>query len=709
MDTDGLGTGVTATTQIARGSTFTVTTTAGVSRIYTVADTIQNAGGGDVQFVFTPALEEVVQDGDSITFNVGSTHVITADFDDGGDDIYDGLAAPSLDAIVITPALGSDYRAGSTVSVMNAINNSDGEYFDAFGNNGGAAVAAGTEIEVALGGASNELTVTINSDTNNTNIDFSGYFNDLSHNSATSEDATATSPDLYTDYQMLQDPKFNSWMRVEQYDNYDNGMGPLLVADDQLGPKVLVNDSLDVEGNATIGMENDASRTFLYPVNDITITAAHVNVNLGDDDIIFTAAGGETTVAEYMSSTTGNSDQTNATALQNAVDDDYPLFLFWGINNTGNVASVNNFVTANDVDATSTDTPADNQNLVGGASAVTDSAGLFKLAIKLSSTPTTNVTTTTGAITAPAGVGTGITTRAFIYAPGNTNDDIGTLAGGGPTDIVYLTDTLTYNNAGVAVASGTDSQVNVIDDYLLIAMPDYATPAELTKEDKLVIDDVLIADSAGNNKVYTIVINIPQFTASNSSTAMSEAVTNSSAGLFSYQVYRKVNLADETAAAGNALLSNVDFSNLTSGTNQINTVSRSVSVPYREHLDEGTAGNISASWSRGVDYAGATTTTDTANFTPVTADVPNTAPTAGNDATVDVTLTYNSETNAYIGHDAQLAVKATDFDGNPSNVTLTFKLGHGLSIDFDRDDFVVQEADGPVILNTIDSSDNAVD
>jgi hypothetical protein len=566
---------------------------------------------------------------------------------------------------------------------MNAINASGGDYYDPFGNNGGLAVTADTEIEVALGGTSNELTVTINNDTNNVAIDFSGYFNDLSHNSAASDNATATSPDLYTDYQMLQDPKFNSWMRVEQYDNYDNGMGPLLVADDQLGPKVRTT---SIDTNVGAGIGSDPARTFLYPVSDISITAAHVNANITDDDVIFTPAGGDTTVEDYVSSTNGNTDLVDSAAVtQNAVDDDYPLFIFWGINNSTVAGAVNAYYNAVGGD------PA----MDAAMSADADAAGLFKLAIKLSGTPTaTNA-------------------RSFIYTPGNADD---TVAGGAAAtdDLFTVTDELNYA-AWTAGGGLDDGEIDVVDDYLLIGMPDYSNAAGLTKEDKLVIDDVTVG-----GKLYTIIINIPQFSEGNRTNAMSEAVANTANGTFSYQVYRKVSLLNTGAIAAsntNVSFADGDITTITSGnapldsaSNLANTTSFTVSVPFREHLDESTG--LSASWSRGTIYAGSTTTTGTVDFTSVTADVTNTAPTANQDNNVDVTLTYNSETAGYIGHGAALTVNTTDFDGNPANVTLTFNLGHGQQLDFNRNNAVgAADVDNEfgIILNTITTTAGSVD
>jgi len=241
-------------------------------------------------------------------------------------------------------------------------------------------------------------------------IDMGGFFSDLSHNDAQSVlgknevDANgnavtpAVVPDLLVHYEDVQDANYNSWAKVENYDQYDDSGSPQLVGVDSLGPKLQ---------QSTQSMS--PTNTFLYDVttaSGITLVAAHANGDVTDADSIYT-----------YDSTAGAAPGANS-------EDDYPLFHLWGYNSTTSASHVAasravlklNGVTdidasvaqayiyspantAHDIDETMTE--AEVENYITASAIVDDSAGAAQVEQGLVDEED-DATISTSGVTAPA-------------------------------------------------------------------------------------------------------------------------------------------------------------------------------------------------------------------------------------------------------------------------------------------------------------------
>jgi len=422
-------------------------------------------GTGEGYFVITPPLRTALGDNDAVRVIASSTHVTTADSATGG-------PAPVLNALPIYPDTQSTYLGAAAgdaavVTILNpVVENSDSAYTDVFGLttgdfNGGISVNAaitvsGSTMTIAVsdttaaglagfntfrpGGATSAGFALAAAEA----IDMGGFFDDLSHNDAQSVlgrnevDANgnavvpAVEPDLRVDYQDVQDTNFNSWAKVENYDQYDNSGSPELVGTDELTCK-LQQDATPRDGNTT--------NTFLYDVTSsagITLVAAHGNaqtgVGAGDDaDSIYTY------------------DSTPAFPGANN-EDDYPLFLFWGHNTSTSVTNAITPVRAN---------------------------------LKLGGVTNIDTTNAQAYIYAPANAEidenllvTEANIESYIFALDNIFDSAG-VALGQPGDAAG-DDDATVTSSGAAAPT------------LSVGIPDYNGDAWDSTTDKLVIEDVLL-------------------------------------------------------------------------------------------------------------------------------------------------------------------------------------------------------------------------
>jgi len=309
---------------------------------------INNGGLVQGTFVITPPLREDILTTTQVTLIKSSTHTTTA---------LETYAGTGYDALDIYPDISQDYAAGATVTLVNTVIDPIAQataYTDVFGLSTGdfdtntvsaAITVTGSIMSVAVSDTTPAGTA-FNSDRANAgrtgnagegsfnvvaseSIDMGGFLSDLSHDDAQSvlgrnavdangnaiTPVTATElPDLRVDYEDVQDANFNSWAKVENYDQYDNSGTPELVGVDALVPKLQQDDS-------SLGSDN----TFLYDVttaSGITLAAAHANADATDADSIYT-----------YDSTAGAAPGVNN-------EDDYPLFHFWGYNSTTSATTV---------------------------------------------------------------------------------------------------------------------------------------------------------------------------------------------------------------------------------------------------------------------------------------------------------------------------------------------------------------------------------
>jgi hypothetical protein len=115
-------------------------------------------------------------------------------------------------------------------------------------------------------------------------IDYSDFFNELSHSSATSKAGTAAAPSFYLDYGSLQDANFNSWTKaaVETYDRYDDGGTPRLIGVDKQAPQLFTV-------AATLAT-NDPNGSYLVDSpGTLTVSSVHVTDDQ-DGDILYTGS-----------------------------------------------------------------------------------------------------------------------------------------------------------------------------------------------------------------------------------------------------------------------------------------------------------------------------------------------------------------------------------------------------------------------------------
>jgi hypothetical protein len=119
-------------------------------------------------------------------------------------------------------------------------------------------------------------------------VDYSDFFNELSHTTAASVAGTATAPSFFLEYPRLMDTNNNSWELVEQYDRYDGTTGvaltstPQLIGIDQQAPQLQTVDP------ATLGGVHDVDGAYLVASpGTLTMVSVHATDET-DTDIIYT-------------------------------------------------------------------------------------------------------------------------------------------------------------------------------------------------------------------------------------------------------------------------------------------------------------------------------------------------------------------------------------------------------------------------------------
>jgi hypothetical protein len=136
---------------------------------------------------------------------------------------------------------------------------------------------------------------------NNEHIDFTDFFNRMSHTSVNSRTAVSTvTPSFFIDYNDLEDNNFNSWDNAnnEAYDQYDDAGDPRLVGSETNGPRILTvsidSDAaprLEISRNVNrvaVGTDIDASGAYLLASSGIAVTSAHLTIGAGDTDTVYT-------------------------------------------------------------------------------------------------------------------------------------------------------------------------------------------------------------------------------------------------------------------------------------------------------------------------------------------------------------------------------------------------------------------------------------
>jgi hypothetical protein len=645
VDTTFLGAGG---RDIAAGTAVTIG-----SRDYTVVHDETLTTAGSVVVEITPPLEAAVANGANVTFKLRSTHVVTADAaEDGGNvDEYQ---------LTISPALPNDYSNGVAVTVDTPIFDGnevvDGAaagnaYTDVFGHTtdefDGLAVANRPRASIAISGGTMTITAS-DDDANGDAIDMSGFFSDLSHTSTASAAGTnGTTPDLMVNYEDVQDPNYNSWAKVENYDQYDNSGTPRLVGADGLKPKLMRN-----KAGAAVG------DTFLYAVSaPVTLVAAHANQNLTtDEDTIYTYDATADDAAGELNTGSDN-------------EDDFPLFRYWGYDTT----------TASAVNAT-TDTTRMGV-LTGGLA-----ADGVRAVLKFSGATT---------ITATAG-----TTQAYIYNPEDGDISADNVANSG--DFIDSAPPVDDGAGGatligdaLAVNTATVTTTNASAPAIVVGIPNYGT---IRQSDRLVIEDIDI-----DGIVYTIHIAPPEHVAASNGSNLLET-----SQLPNVTFYREVSFAGDSTGGGHAalnLLPNaatdaVGTNNLRAGQAVNSTFTQAYFFQYREELSSVTA---AISYAAGADHD--TVNADQTSWGVASAQLDNSGTGTGDEA--EVTFTYGEEaTTKYIGHGATFTVTAADQSSNSSSFTVTLNLGHGVANASDEDAAGGAEIASP-ILNII--SGDAVD
>ncbi len=632
-----------------------------------------DADGTSDTFIISPPLRADVLANKDVIVEKTSIHTVINN-ETGG-------AGGVMGTVEIYPTLPSNYDQTSTVvTVLNGITNSvaANEYIDAFGLSTGAfpfltgtntvnTVAAA--VGVSNSGSVGTMTITV-SDTTPANqtfntqakvagvddvlvvagepIDMGAFFSDLSHTSTASVSGTATTtPDFFVNYEDVQDDNFNSWAKVDVYDNYDNGRSPLLIGSDNLTPKL----AYATQDEQAVG------NTFLYDVttlSGITVTNAHGNRNIvSDDDTFYTY----------------DSTATFATAND---EDDYPFFRFFGNDISGGTNSVDTtsgrvviklagvstidtmgaqsyFYSPNAVDIDNTDA-ADNdaclleQNEVEQYIHSTSTASTVRLSNN--GVPTTGISN--------AGVTTLFTTADVDNSGAADTDNHGD----------------NHNGVGRVGTDGTN--------HLILGITDYITAATTRTTDLLVVEDVLL-----DGVPHTLHFSVPSY----SSTTSETVDTTSLPGL---TVYRKVSVA------GMNLLSSgpqddCSPGNIRAGHQVDDSYSPVIVFNMREHVN----GTPTVVYSPGADTVNSTDETTTAptdddrvDFTAESTTVGSTAATA-NQVTVNLNVNKgvtNFATTAltgesavgHIGHGAKLTISnLADFGANTSSFEMTFNLGHG--------------------------------
>ena len=639
-----------------------------------------DADGTSDTFIISPPLRADVLANKDVIVEKTSIHTLINNETGGAG----GVMGP----VEIYPTLPSNYDQTSTVvTVLNGITNSvaANQYIDAFGLSTGAFPTNTVKATVGVSNAGSIGTMTLTvSDTTpvaqNLNdssgayggadtervtvvagksIDMGAFFGDLSHTSTASVSGTATTtPDFFINYEDVQDINFNSWAKVDVYDNYDNGRSPLLIGSDNLTPKLAY---------ATQDQQ-DVGNTFLYDVtarSGITVTNAHGNRNITTDD-----------------DTTYTYDATATFATANT-EDDYPFFRFFGNNRDGGTDTVDTtsgrvviklggvstistmgaqsyFYSPNAVDIDNSDASDGNacelqQNEVEQYIHSTALASTVRLS---------DISDQTGVTTIDA--------SSTLLDTSNVDNDFS--ATGTVTAAEVDDDNHGTNHTGVGRA-GTDG-VN----HLILGINDYITAATTRKTDLLVVEDVLL-----DGIPYTLHFSVPEYT----STTAETVDTNSLPGL---TVYRKVSVGGMDLLSSGAQ-DDCSPGNIRAGHQVDDNYNPVIEFIMREHINS----TPTVVYSPGTDtvnstdetVAGGTFDDDRVDFTAESATVGTTQATA-NAVTVNLNVNRgltNFATTAltgesavgHIGHGATLAFgNLSDFGGNTSAFTITLNLGHGV-------------------------------
>ena len=656
----------------------------------------------NVTFVISPPLRADVLANKDVIVEKTSIHTVINN-ETGG-------AGGVMGTVEIYPTLPSNYDQTSTVvTVLNGITNSvaANEYIDAFGLSTGAfpfltgtntvnTVAAA--VGVSNSGNVGTMTITVSDTTpvaqnlNSTSgayggadderltvpagesVDMGAFFSDLSHTSTASVGGTATAPDFFVNYEDVQDNNFNSWAKVDVYDNYDNGRSPLLVGSDNLTPKLAY---------ATQDQQ-DVGNTFLYDVttlSGITVTNAHGNRNIvSDDDTFYTY----------------DSTATFATAND---EDDYPFFRFFGNDISGGTNSVDttsgrvviklagvstistmgaqsyfyspNAVDIDRSDASDGDACELEQNEVEQYIHSTALASTVRLS---DATNQAGITTIAGSTT--------LFTTADVDSDGTTDDD---------------NHGVDHTGVGRVGTDGTN--------HLILGINDYIAAATTRTTDLLVVEDVLL-----DGVPYTLHFSVPSYSSTTSETV-------DTASLPGLTVYRKVSVSGMDLLSSGAQ-DDCSPGNIRAGHQVDDTYAPVIAFNMREHVN----GTPTVVYSPGTDTVGATDETVTGGTfdddrVDFTAESNSVGSTTGTENQVTTTLNVNKGiTNfattaltgesavGFIGHGAKLTFSnLTDFGGNTSSFEITLNLGHGVlaaapgaGVDQDGD-------------NTLDANEGAID
>jgi hypothetical protein len=216
---------------------------------------------------------EIAGDGANYTFN----------FTD--DAVAGGQAWTVMRDTAYTDRFGNQLAANTRVDITLTEDENPGYDIDNDGDVDANVPADSSRFTITIVDPDGTSTTRTGDDANG-DIDYSDFFNEMSHVSTASVAATAgTTPTFYMDYPSLMDDNFNSWDIVETYDEYINGLTPRAVGIDNQGPQLAAS---------TYGAM-DADATFLLVDNSgtITIEAAHAT-SVTDTDTIYTSDGGAT-------------------------------------------------------------------------------------------------------------------------------------------------------------------------------------------------------------------------------------------------------------------------------------------------------------------------------------------------------------------------------------------------------------------------------
>jgi hypothetical protein len=619
-----------------------------------------------------------------VTVEKSSTHHTTAD--DAG-----------LADVPIYPSIPSNYGNGSTVTILNGIENemATNAYTDVFGFTTGAFPGQSVAVTTSLSTDKKTMTITVaetvaadavvadnvnsaGTDITGETVDMGGFFSDLSHVSVASRDATAgTIPSFFINYEDIQDTNYNSWAKTDEYDNYDDGRSPLLVGVDTIGP-------LLQQRNTGTGSDN-STNTFLYDVTDqvsFSLAAAHGSHYLTtDDDVIYTGAIDSTTANTNTSQTGGN--DIAFTSLGTGTDNlsDYPLFFFWHYNsatpatrnaNSDNITAARAVLKLSGVSKLDTSdtqaymyTPHARDTDQGDPTAGANNKISFSRGDGSADDCTTTEEEVDAYIHATPRV-SGIRVSASTTSYGTSNPATGALSSqsDNSTSGVYV-----LTNASDVLNVDADDNVNYLTDAglsaLIVGIPAYGGEGWDSAEDALVMEDVFV-----DGVPYTLHFKIPAAaTADMTDTTYKFAETDN---LPVMKVYRKVTLASvNLMPSGNGDMCsprNVQTGQLVSDDYDPDGLVFS----FREQL----AGSPTITWYSGSDLDEPTTAAnDSTNG--VTTDFTGEKVVLDN-ATATVRLGDSTEiTNSFIGHDSQFTVTVADVDENSTSYTVTLRLGHG--------------------------------